>query len=1093
MSDAQENPKPRRSRRRKSGLAVLFAFVLLLAAAGTGAMVMIGRPVDAPVWVREKIEARIAQTLPGINVDFGRMSLLVQRTGLARIILWDVNITNAQGQQVAQLSDIEAGLSPAALLRGNLVLREAQVSGAFVTLQRDMRGRFGLALGDAFAEGTDVPDLGAIIAAVDAAFEDERLAKFDVFEADALTVRYEDQRARRGWTADGGRLRLAREGGELRLSGDVALLAGGDGVATLELNAQSEIGERSLDFGMVLKDLRSQDIATQSPALAWLANLDAPISGALRSGLRDDGALDTLSATLQIGAGVLQPNRATKALHFDGARTYFSYDPAQAVLSFDEIRVRSPLGQVSARGDARLEGLDQGWPEAISGQFRLSDLKLAEGLLWDQSVEMSGAVSEFKLTLDPFRLTVGRLRVTDPAFPIRAKADLLARSDGWQLSLDATAEQTTPDQVLAFWPKEFRPQTRNWASEHVLGGRLHDIVFALRLEPDARPDTFLDVGFEDGKVLYNKRLPPITGGKGRMTMYDGRLGLRVDAGQIDPGLGGPIDITGTEFIIPNLRVKPAPGEVRLQAKGALTAALAYLDNDAWQVLTKTGRDASIATGQVEVSGLIAMELRKGLKLPDITLDLGGTARDLVSDTIVPGQSLTADRLTFKVSNSRLEVSGGVQLSGIPATGTWTQPFAPGQGRVAADVTLSPRALQTLGISLPDGMISGQGQGQLELRMPQGKPVEFALSTDLDGLGVAIPQLGWALPQGLQGKFQISGALSNPIRVNGLSLSGAGLDAVGDLTLGQGNAFQSLSFSRMSLGNWLDVTGRLRGRGRGLPPAVEVASGKIDLRNASFGGGGSGGGRATGTSLPVALTLDSLQVTDSIVMRRFRGNFDVGTGLRGRFDAMLGGQAAIAGTVAPRNGASAFAITSNDAGDVLRGAGMLKTLSGGAFRLDLIPVAGRTGTYDGAMTIAETRLRDAPAIGALLDAISIVGLIDQLDGPGIFFSNVDAKFRLSPSQVIVTESSAVGPSMGVSMDGYYDLASGNMDMQGVLSPIYFVNGIGRLIARKGEGLIGFNFNLRGPVSGPRVAVNPLSVFTPGMFRDIFRRPPPTVSE
>jgi hypothetical protein len=70
----------------------------------------------------------------------------------------------------------------------------------------------------------------------------------------------------------------------------------------------------------------------------------------------------------------------------------------------------------------------------------------------------------------------------------------------------------------------------------------------------------------------------------------------------------------------------------------------------------------------------------------------------------------------------------------------------------------------------------------------------------------------------------------------------------------------------------------------------------------------------------------------------------------------------------------------------------------------------------------------------------------------------------------------------------------MDMQGVVSPIYMLNAIGRLVSpRKGEGLVGFNFNIRGSVDKPRVAVNPLSVFTPGLFREIFRRPPPKVSQ
>jgi len=39
------------------------------------------------------------------------------------------------------------------------------------------------------------------------------------------------------------------------------------------------------------------------------------------------------------------------------------------------------------------------------------------------------------------------------------------------------------------------------------------------------------------------------------------------------------------------------------------------------------------------------------------------------------------------------------------------------------------------------------------------------------------------------------------------------------------------------------------------------------------------------------------------------------------------------------------------------------------------------------------------------------------------------------------------------------------------------------------LIGFNFNLKGPTAQPIATVNPLSAFTPGMFREIFRRPAP----
>jgi hypothetical protein len=63
----------------------------------------------------------------------------------------------------------------------------------------------------------------------------------------------------------------------------------------------------------------------------------------------------------------------------------------------------------------------------------------------------------------------------------------------------------------------------------------------------------------------------------------------------------------------------------------------------------------------------------------------------------------------------------------------------------------------------------------------------------------------------------------------------------------------------------------------------------------------------------------------------------------------------------------------------------------------------------------------------------------------------------------------------------------------VSPLYLINGIGSILTRPGEGLIGFNFTVTGNAAAPSVGVNPLSVFTPGMFREIFRRAPPEVGQ
>ncbi len=77
-----------------------------------------------------------------------------------------------------------------------------------------------------------------------------------------------------------------------------------------------------------------------------------------------------------------------------------------------------------------------------------------------------------------------------------------------------------------------------------------------------------------------------------------------------------------------------------------------------------------------------------------------------------------------------------------------------------------------------------------------------------------------------------------------------------------------------------------------------------------------------------------------------------------------------------------------------------------------------------------------------------------------------------------------------MDGIYNIPNRYMDFEGVVSPFYMVNGlIGGLFSPRREGLFGFTYQLTGSPDNSDVSVNPLSVFTPGIFREIFRRPPP----
>ena len=241
-----------------------------------------------------------------------------------------------------------------------------------------------------------------------------------------------------------------------------------------------------------------------------------------------------------------------------------------------------------------------------------------------------------------------------------------------------------------------------------------------------------------------------------------------------------------------------------------------------------------------------------------------------------------------------------------------------------------------------------------------------------------------------------------------------------------------------------------------------------------------------------VALDKLQITDTSALTIMQGRFATRGGLDGEFQARLNGVTPVVGRVVPQNGRSAVRLTAEDAGGVLRSAGLLRQIEGGSLALTLIP-RGNAGAFDGDLRIGDVTVRAASGIAALINANSVVGLVNELNGDGIYFDEVEARLRLTPDQLTLTEASAVGASMGISMDGTSALDSKQLAMQGVISPVYLLNGIGSLLPRRGEGLIGFNYTLNGPAQTPKVAVNPLSALTPAMFREIFRAPPPDVPE
>lgn len=1091
--DRRSRLKPRRKRSWGGRLALLtvevFAGVLTLTMISlvAAALLLSGETITLPDWTRERIETALNRTAAPANLTIGEAGIAFIHKEFPRVTLQRVALADGKGQVIAELPDVQVDLDLSALLERRLSLRWVALRGADLSLRRDRSGRFDVVLGDQAAPAGTNTTLADILNRVDSIFERPVFEGLEGVSVEALRLTYTDTRAGRRWEVRDGLMAIGRTPQALSAQLFFSLQDELGLPSEVAMTVVKPIGVEAARLSVNFSDLPARDIAVQSPALAPLSVIDAPISGAVSTGLAPGGAIMPLSAALEVGQGALNPVAGAEPILFESGKSYLSYTPSEGRVALNSLELNTEALSLKAEGQTFLRDIVDGWPTSFVTQIQLSEMVVdPSGILAEPARFTAGAI-ETKLTLDPFVATIGQALLVDlDGAAYRADGRIEADRNGWTVALDMAVDRVTKARLMALWPPELVPRTRTWVNNNILGGDFTDLNGALRLSSDGDPRLLITHDFSGGKVRFLNTFPPVEQGVGYLSISETALNVVIDEGVVTAPQGGLVDVGGTVFHVPDINKKPADAELRLNARGTVEAALSLLDLEPLGVMRRSRLPVDLAEGRADVQADIRLVLAPDQKPQDAMFSATAQIFDVSTDKLVAGRELAADLLQVSVDREQVSISGSATLDGVPVTGVWTQrlgPEAQGRSTVEGSVELSQRAVDAFDIGLPDGTVSGTGLGDIRLEISRDAPPAFTLSSDLNRVGLRLPAIGWSKPAARTGSLTVTGVLGAQPSIDQLTLDAPGLSATGTVEVTAEGALAAARFSDVRVGGWLRAPVVLRGRGAGASPAVQISGGRLDLRNLpGFSGGGGGGGT------PITLALDELVVSEGIRLAGVRGDLTTRGGLQGTITGTVVGGAPIRATLAPTQRGTAVRVTSSDAGRVLRGAGIFENSRGGDMNLVLAP-RGPAGDYDGKLTITNTRVRDAPALAGLLSAVSVVGLLEQMDGAGLFFGQIDGDFRLTPTAVQITRGSAVGPSLGISLAGVYDLRNNRLNMQGVISPVYMLNGIGSVLTRRGEGLFGFNYSLRGDAKNPQIGVNPLSILTPGLFREIFRTAPP----
>jgi hypothetical protein len=834
-------------------------------------------PMILPVALHDRVEARLDAAMTQGRLEIGDMALDLPEGARAPVMVFrDVRLFDPDGAPRAAFPAVRVHLDAGPILSGAVRPKRVDIAGAGLRLSRDAGGRFDLDLSG--AEETATVTLPETMARLDAMFAAPAFDALEEVTATGLQLSMADAMTGQTMRIQNATARLTRREGQLTLTVGGALE--GSRTSRMDVAILRRAAEAETEIATVFRDLAARDLATFSPALAWLDLARAPISGRLALQLGDDGTVGDLEARLDIGQGRVWLGQDSAPLGFDRIGADMLYDPDTRRLTFSALRLDAPELRFTAAGyaDMAADGT------SFVSQLRLSGIEAQPEGLFDTARQIEGATVDMRLTLSPrLRIELGQATVFDGALRMHATGLVAATGEGLAVSFDATLPEADLDTVLSYWPEAAIPETRRWVARQMEEATVRGVDFAWRSGPGEPPAQALQMSLADMVFRPLRAGPPIRDASGVLELMERRLVVRLDAGTLAGAGGGPVDVAGTTMVIDDTGIRGPDAEFRVAGRGRLVDLLSLLDGPPFDIFREgTLTPDRIGDGEVTLRTQFTTTLQPR-DTPATLSEMGLTADAVVtgfaSDTLVPGREIRADRLSVALSPDRLSVSGPASLSGVPVTGTWTRPMGPEAERASvleARAVLDRPGLAALGVVLPDWLMSGQGAADLRLDLSDGSPGRLRVDSDLDGLALSIPALGWRMGPGATGALEVEVTLGETPEVTVLNLAGPGLSMTGRASLRAGGGLGRLGVERLRLGSWLDVAGALVGRGAGVSPAVEIDGGRLSLSDAPELGGGAPS--ATGP-VPVTVRLNRLELGSDLALTDVTGSFEAGGGWR----------------------------------------------------------------------------------------------------------------------------------------------------------------------------------------------------------------------
>jgi hypothetical protein len=702
---------------------------------------------------------------------------------------------------------------------------------------------------------------------------------------------------------------------------------------------------------------------------------------------------------------------------------------------------------------------------------------------------------------------------------ITAEGEAMLRDGLWRIGARAALDAVAAADLPAYWPAGLAPGARDWITRNVTAGRIRNGQWRLEAEAPATLDGFratalagaLEVA--EATVHWLRPIPPVQGVSGTVEFTLPEVAIHARSGRqsLPDGRPGGIEVKDGLIRFTGLEAGLGQAEMTLPLAGPLPEVFGLLRHPRLKLFEKRKLEVQATAGQVEAKLAVGFPLLADLPIEELRIRATGRA----SEARLPGALIERDvergNLDFAVDTEGLKLSGQAVLVGAPVRLGLEMDFRGGPpSQVTERGTLSgrleARQIEALGVDvLPVVDRTVAVEARYERR--RGGQGSVALRGDLRDARMGVEALGWAKPVG------VPGAAEGTLRLQGNSLASLenfrvdapGLALRGRAGFGARSRLERVEISEGAL-DGSRFTGEIRRPEReGGPWQASLRGPVLDLRPmlappVQAESDPAPASDRSGPALQLDLRFDRVTMGEgrNLFGAQARARTD-GRGLlrEGRATGRTGpaaGQGDFDFILVPQGLHRLLRLTAEDGGALLQALDLADSIRGGRLTVnasyaELRPGAALTGTAE----LDQFVLRDAPASAKLLQAMTLYGLVEAVQGGnGLVFSRLVAPFSLTPEALTLADARAFSASLGVTAKGRILRARRSAEIEGTIVPAYMFNTllgnlplIGRLFSPEaGGGLFAATFRVQGPLEDPTVTVNPLAALTPGFLRGLF---------